>query len=202
NAAEVRLDQNAQGVPPQVRRQPATGGSDPTPETEGHRPPTSTDASPPHWARARLANGSPHLCFRGRPSPDITEPSRIGFGDQRVDRTHVLVAGQRKQVSGGRVPRFPHAQGAGENNGRLELAQLVDLQSTSELAKCVSHYDRGRDLVAKEVARVREDGSDARVDRPVLADRHLTYANARYVGDRVERPRRQDAELHAPVAKA
>src|SRR5262249_22683159 len=92
DAAEVRLDQNSQGVASQVRRQPATGGADPALETEGHRPATRTDAALLDRAHARFPDGSQHVCFGDRSLPDITEHSVIGFCDQRVDRTYVLVA--------------------------------------------------------------------------------------------------------------
>ena len=118
-----------------------------------------------------------------------------------IERTS-LHARLRQQPADHRVGRAPDAQRAGEQDRRLELAELGHLRHAEQLAEAVADVDGGGDAVEKDVAGMGQDGGDAGPDRVADANRGLADAHAGDVGDRVQRTRREGAGDDAEVAGA
>ena len=110
--------------------------------------------------------------------------------------------GRARSVGDHRVGRLPDAERAGEQDRRLQLAQLGHLGHADQLAEAVAHMDRGRHPFLEEVAGVRQDGGHSGADRVALAHRGVAHRDAGDVGDGVERAGRQHARGDAELAGA
>src|SRR4029079_6608798 len=133
---------------------------------------------------------------------DVVERAVVRLRDDRVDRAHLFVAGQREHVVEERVGDTRHVQRRRQENRRLDLAELLDLRRSHDLAEAVADEDAGRHFLDKEIPAVREDGGDAGADGLAADDGGVPDADAGDVGDGVERPRRHRAEDHAGLAGA
>ena len=133
---------------------------------------------------------------------DVVEAAVVGLADERVDRAHLLVARLRERVAHDRIHRRADAERVGQDDRRLDRAELVDLRRAGELAERVADEHRPGHLVLKDVAAVRHDRGDAGAHAVALDDGRVPDAHARHVGDRVQRARlvhtRRDAQVARP----
>ena len=90
----------------------------------------------------------------------------------------------RDGPSNQRLPANADGERIGQKHGSLELAELFQLHEPDALAEAVEHMSGGDDLVAKQVAFMRQDGRDAgaRVFREECA---VPDHNARHIRDGV-----------------
>src|SRR5690606_38603638 len=121
-----------------------------------------------------------------RPRPDVVQRAIVRLADHGVDGAHAVHAGPGEQPVDHGVGGAPDAQRAGEQDRRLQLAQLAHLGDTDELAEAVADHDRGRDALTEPVVAGRQDRGDAGV-AVVAADGGVADAYAGDVGDRVVR---------------
>ena len=165
DAAEVGLHQHAHGPAAERGGEPARGGADPSLPAEGDRAAPGADAPLLDRPLARAAQRLQHVRLRDRPLADVVQVAVVRLAHHDVHRLHVLVPRERQQPAEDGVRHARDAQRAGQDDRRLQLAQLPDLRDARELAEAVPHRHRGRDLFLERVAAVREDRGHAGVDR-------------------------------------
>ena len=90
-----------------------------------------------------------------------------------------------------RVRRLPHAERAGEQDRRLELAELSKLRHAGDLPEPVADVQRGGHAIGEQVAAVRQNRRHAGAHRVAFDHGRLPDAHAGDVGDRVELARRK-----------
>jgi hypothetical protein len=128
---------------------------------------------------------------------DVVETAVVGFADQRVDRSHLLVARLSDRVAHDGVHRRADAQRVGQHDRRLDRTELVDLCRSRQLAERIADKHRPGDLVLKHVAAVRHDRGDARTHTVTLDDGRVPDAHALDVRDRIRRAGWIDARSDA-----
>ena len=202
-AAEVGLHQHTDRPGAVARRCPPRRGADPALPAERHRAGARANASLGDRPAPRTVQRGADVALADRAAPDrVQHVAVVGLAHHRVDRANLLHARLREQPADHRVRGAPDAQRAGEQDRRLELAQLVHLRHAKQLAEAVPDVDGGGDAVEKGVAGMRQDGGDAGTDGVADANRGLADANAGDVGDRVQGTRREGAGDDAEVAGA
>jgi hypothetical protein len=139
---------------------------------------------------------------RDRARADGVQCAVVRLADDRIDRPDALHPRHGDQLGHERVGSAPDAEGAGEQDRRLELTQLTHLRRADQLAECVADVDRRRHAIEEEVPAVRQDGGDARVHGVAEHDGLLADEDAGDVGDRIERPGSKDAWCDAELPRA
>jgi len=91
---------------------------------------------------------------------------------------------------------------SGQDDRRLEVAQLIHLRAAGQFAETVAYEDRGRRLLLEEVAGVRNDGGDAGADGVSIDERDVAHGDARHIGYGIERSGTEDAGRHAEITRA
>src|SRR5438445_11590439 len=81
----------------------------------------------------------------------------------------------------------------------LDLAKFIHLGRTRQLAEGVTHENRSRHLLAEQIAGMRQDGGHASVHIVATDDGGVPDLNASNIGDCIERPGRQDADLQSQL---
>ena len=98
-------------------------------QPKAHGAGAGADRSLPPPARSmRAVERRAHVLRRDRARADVVERAVVRLADHRVDRAHVLHAGLREHPADHRVGRLPDAERAGEQDRRLELAELAHLR--------------------------------------------------------------------------
>ncbi len=123
------------------------------------------------------------------PTTGLTEPTASLPGWARV---HVISA------SAG----LGHGQGVGEDDGGLDLAQLLKLGGPHHLAKPIAHGQPRRHLVLKQIAPVGQNRRHPRADIVAGDQRNLPHPHPRHIGDGVERARGEYAGSDAQFTGA
>ena len=82
-------------------------------------------------------------------APNVVQVAVVRLGDDRVDRTDLLVAGKLEHPLDQRVGDAGDVQGVGQQDRRLDLAKLVDLSRTHQFAEAVAHEYGRRDFFLK-----------------------------------------------------
>ena len=82
-----------------------------------------------------------------------------------------------------------------EQDGGLDLAKFIHLGRTSQLAEGVAHENCARYLFSEQIAGMWQDGGHARAHIAATDDGGVPDLDASNVGDRIEWPGRQDADL-------
>src|SRR6266705_5004623 len=154
---KIRLHQHTHGPATDLRRELPARRPDPAFPPERHGPTARTYCAFGNRAGGGTANGAQDVSLGDRPRADVVQKAVIRLTHHRIRRTHVFVARQRKQPREHRIGGARHAQGAGQDDRRLELAELIHLRRAGELAKTVPDDNRGRDLLPERIATVRED---------------------------------------------
>ena len=198
-ATEIRLHEHADTMATERCGQHARTRADSALESEGLRSRTGANAALLHGPVARGAERSEDLIAPDRVRPHVVHARVVGFAHDRIDR---VFAHARLLVHPllERIRCAPDAQRAGEQNGRLDLAEFAHLGFADELAVTVADVDRGRHGEAIQIARPRNDRRHARADVIATYDRRVADAHAVNVGDCVQGTGREYADLHAEGA--
>ena len=142
-----------------------------------------------------------HLLRRDRPRANVVERAVIRFRHDRIDRPHVRHSRLLEHPVDHRVGRLPDTERAREQDRRLELAELVQLGRSGDLAEAVSDVQRRGHAVGEQVPAVRQNRGHAGANVVALDHRRLPDAHAGDVGDRVEPAGREHARLDAEIAR-
>ena len=137
-----------------------------------------------------------HIAFFHMQSADIVQPAIVALHHHRVDRArlpadlgisrhHIAAQGREGRAGGQRV---------GQDDGRLQLAQLPGLHQAHGFAKTVDDIKPQGQLFLKTVAAVGQDGGHACLYRP-FRQCHVPDPQAGHIRDQVQRPL-----LHVPDA--
>ena len=164
DAAEVRLDEDAHRVAAPARGQPARGGPDAALVVEAGRARARADHALGDGSARGGPDGLENVGLGDVAAPDVAEPAVVRLSDDRVDRRDLLISGEAERPVDDGVGGRGDAQSVGQDDGRFDRAQLLDLGHPGQLAVAVSDRDPGRDLVLEDVAAVGDDGRDARPD--------------------------------------
>ena len=201
-AAEVALHQHADRVSTFARHKPARTGADAALPAERDRAGAGADAAFFHLAMRERGQRLLHQRRGQRPGADVAEVAVVGLADHRVDRAHVVHARLSQQPVHGRVGDLPGAQGAGQQDRRLQFAQLLHLGDPGQLAVAVADHDRRRHPLPVQVARMRHDRGDAGMQARAFDQGGVADTDTVHVGDRVARPRCHRADHHPGRARA
>lgn len=196
-AAEIGLHQDADGeaafvfvflrvckYKPRTSETAGTRADSPFP-AEGHGPRASADRAFFDRAVLGFAESAGNVVGLHVETTNVVEPAIVSFADERVGAGNVFIAGLRDcPVSDGRGS-VKDAKGVGEDDGRFDLAEFVDLRGADEFAESVVDEDGAGDFVLKEIAGVRKDGSDAGADVVAFGESDLADKDARDIGDGV-----------------
>jgi hypothetical protein len=198
-AAEVGLREDADGVsgPIQFARRRADAALPPVADGAG----AGADGALGHRTASRSANRLEHVLARDVEAANVVQPAVVGFADQRVHRSDLLVAGLRDRVACDRVDRSADAQRVRQHDRCFNRAELGDLRRSRQLPKRVADEHGAGHLVLKHVAAVRHDRRHAGADAVALHDRGVADPDAVHVGNRVEWAGRVDAGRDADVAR-
>jgi hypothetical protein len=135
-------------------------------------------------------------------SSNVVPACVVGFADQRIEGTHLLIAGLRERVAHDGVDRRADAQGVGQDDGRLNGPKLPHLRRAGKLPKGVADEHRARNLLLEEIASMRKDRGDPGSHIIAFDQGCVTDAHAGNVGNRVEWSRwihaSHDAQLTSP----
>ena len=86
--------------------------------------------------------------------PDVVEVAIVGFTHQGIHGLGFFVAGLVQSVFDEGIHGSGYVQGIGEGNGGFEVAQLLYLRATRQLAKPIGNKDGGGDFVLEKVVSV------------------------------------------------
>jgi hypothetical protein len=200
NSAKVGLHESADREPTEAFGQHPRGGTDPTLETKGAGPGARTHGALRNRAVVCLLDGEKNIEWSDRTGPDVVEVSVIRLADDRVDRSHLLVAGLSKRPVDHRLHHRSHAQGVGEDDRRFQIPQLLHLQQAGRLAEGIRREDRRRHFRLKDIAVVGHDRGHAGADALTLDQRPVAHPDANDIGDCVERSGLKHSGLDTEVA--
>ena len=155
-----------------------------------------------YGASARALQCAAHRLGRERAAANGVELAVIGFRDEGVDGANVGETGLLQHPSDEGIRCFPDAKRAGQQNRRLELAELHDLRRSQKLAEAVGDVDGGWDPLRKEIAGVGEHGRDAGANPFAFHDRRVPHAHARYIGDGIERAGAKNTRCNTELARS
>ena len=161
--------------------------------------PTLPSATAPVSAAASAARTWASVMGRDRMA--LRKPSLVSPTTGLIDRTPAIPGCSSIHADQG-IGGLPDAECTGEENGRLELTQLVHLGRAEQLPEAVADVDRSGHPIEEEISAVGQDGGDAGADRIADRDRGMPDPNARNIGDRVARAGLVDAGCHAEGAGA
>src|SRR5262249_10608198 len=133
---------------------------------------------------------------------DVVQVTVVSLGDNRVDRTDLLVAGQLQHPFDQRIGDAGDVQRVGQQDRRLDLAKLVDLSRTHQFAEAVADINSRRNFLLKHVAQMRQDRRHARSYIVASDQCGVAYADSGDVGDRVVFTSGQNPDDDAQVAGA
>ena len=166
--------------------------------------PTDPSATGPSTA---LRIAAQNVLARDVQAADVVQAAVVRLADERVHAAHVRVGLLRERPRHDRLERRSDAQRVGQDDRRLDRAELVDLSRAGELAERIADEHRSRDLVSKQIAGVRKDRRHTGAYAIAADDGRVTHAHAADVRDCVERTGIEDtwpdAELTGarPVAR-
>ena len=200
HASEIGLHQRAHRPSAQRCGQPARGGADTALPAERHGAGARPHAAFLHGAAAGRLQRAPHRLGGDGARADVVEPPIVGLTDHHVERPYLLHVRTLQHPRRHRIRGLPHAQGAGQHDGRFQFAQFVHLGAADELAEAVADMHGGRHPRTVGVAGMRQDRGDAGAHGVAFHQGHLADAHARHVGDRVVRAGGEDARRHAEIA--
>ena len=202
DAAEVRLDEDTQRVGAEALREAPRRRPDAALPAEGRRARARADRALRDRAAGRRPDrGEDVLAPQGKRA-DVVQATVVRLAHDRVHRAHGLAAGLGEREGHHGLDRHADGEGVGEDDGRLDRAELAHLGRARELPERVADEDGSRHLLLEEVPPVGQDGGDARSDRVALDEGHLADAHAGDVRDRVQRSGREDAGGEAEVTGA
>jgi hypothetical protein len=135
----------------------------------------------------RALDSGEHVVGGDGTAADVVEIAVVGFTDHRVHGEHLLVPRQRQHVADEGVGHARHAQGGSQQDRGLDLAQLLHLGHTGQLAEAVTHEDGAGHLLEEEIAGVRQDGGHAGAHGVAADDGRLADLDTGDVGDGIER---------------
>jgi hypothetical protein len=91
---------------------------------------------------------------------NVVEATVVGLTDERIHRSHVLVAGLLERPAHDALQHRPDAQGVGERDGGFDGPEFVHLGRTGQLAKGIPDIDGARHFFLEDVAVVGHDDGD------------------------------------------
>jgi hypothetical protein len=141
-------------------------------------------------------------CDRTRPDCDIELIPIVRLAHYRIDRADILHSLLAQHPLGHRIRSFPDAEGAGEKDRSLKLAELIDLRRAEQFSKTVADDNGGGNSLQKEVTRMRENRGDAGPDRIALDYRNLPDQNSRDISDAIQRARRKNTRRDSELTRA
>jgi hypothetical protein len=121
------------------------------------------------------------------PAADIVEIAIVGLSYERVYRLDLLVAWQCKHVVEQVIGDAWDGKRGRQQDRCFDLAQLVHLSRTGELAKAVADEHCARHFLAKEIPVVGKDCSDSGADVVAANQRRVADEHALNIGDCVQR---------------
>ena len=133
---------------------------------------------------------------------NVIQAAVIGLADERVHRSHVLVAGLIERPPDESIHDRADTQRIGQRDRRFDRAELVNLRRSGELAEGVADKHRARHFVLEDVALMRHDDGHAGANAVTLVERQVTDGDAGDVGDRVLRSGLEHAGRQSEVAGA
>ena len=149
---------------------------------------------------AAVGQRSPHIFLGDMEAPDVVQAAVVALADHRVDAAGGLadVGVPVQHILHQRRLHRAHAEGVGEEDGRLQRAQLLDLDKAGGLAETVDDVAGRHHLIVENIPRMGQQGGDAGLDLAVR-QRTVAYRNARHVTNLVQRAAGQLAHPDAPV---
>src|SRR5690606_26048813 len=132
DTAVVALDQHADVVAAEGFRQATRAGPDPALPPEGDGPGPGADGALLDGAGGSALEGADDVLGGDRAGADIVQLPIVRLTDHGVDRSYVPHPRLAQEPFGHGVGRLPDAEGAGQEDRRLELAQLADLRKAEE----------------------------------------------------------------------
>ena len=183
---EIAHHQRAHGIILPVQRDDAGGRADAALEAQAAHACSGADGALGKLLGG-VGNGVKNVLLGDVEAADIVEPAVVALADQRVDRAggaaDILVLRQHiaDQRSGGRAD----AEGVGHDDGGLDGAKLFHLHQTHALAEAVDHGGGCHDLVPEQVARMRQNGGDARIHVLAVTHGDVPHLDPRDVGDQI-----------------
>ena len=130
---------------------------------------------------------------------NVIEPAVIGFPHHGIDRAHLLIAWQGQGVVHQGIGGGEGAQGVGEHDGGFQIAQLLHLAVTHQLAETVADMNRGGQLALKEIAGLGNDGGHPGTDVLALDQRGMTHGDTGDIGNGIEDAGLQHTDADAVV---
>ena len=202
HTAEIRLHQNTDRVSTEIRRQATRRGPNAAFPAEDHRPGARTDIALLHRTALCVLDGGEHVVGRDVAAAYVAQVSVIGFADNRIDREHLLVARQGQHIADQSVGHARHACGRRQKDGRFDVAHFLYLRGANQLSETIAYENRAGHFLAIEVAGVWQNGRHTGADVVAANDGLLPDFDTGNIGDRIERPDRQNADLQPQVGGA
>lgn len=158
-------DERANRIFCTVDLQHTRGGADAALESKAAHAASAADAALSKIRPCRF-NGTADVRFLHVHAADVVERAVVALGDKAVDGSgaHADIGVLLQHVFAKcRIGRAD-AHRVGQEDGGLYRAELLHLQKADALAEAVDDGAGGHDLVAEQIAPVRENGRYARVD--------------------------------------
>jgi len=127
-------------------------GTDATLPAKGDGAGSCADAALGDWSGGRRCQRRSHLLGGDGPLPDRVQQAVVSLSYHGIDRAHLVHSWLLEQVLDHRIGGLPYTEGAGQQDRRLQLAQLGDLGATEQLSKAVADVDGSRHSLQKEIA--------------------------------------------------
>ena len=194
HAAEVRLHKHAHGPGTPALLDEAGGGADAPLEAEADGAAARADGASGE-VLARAVDGGEHLLRAYGPGLDAADAPVVRLADHGV---HAL--GERvpcallfsKGILYQRVRDAADVHRAGERDGRLEVAELGDLDGAAGLSVAVEGMGGGHGPRGEDRALTGDDDRHARVQLLCrVVDGRVPDLDVRYIGDAVARAARE-----------
>src|SRR5690606_22147347 len=126
DAPVVRLDEDADGVPAERGGEPPGAGPDPAFPAERDRARARAHAALRDGPVVRLLQRPDHVLGPDRAGADVVQEPVVRLADDGVDRAYALHPRPLQEPVDHGVRGLPDAERAGQEDRRLELAELPD----------------------------------------------------------------------------
>ena len=142
-----------------------------------------------------------HLVVSDMAPPNVVQESVVGFAHQRIHRLDAFIAWQAKHIIQNRIRHARHIQRRRERDGSFDFAEFLHLRLTRQLPERIADEHRSRDLLTKQISRVRQDHRHSRTNRIGLVESDLADAHAADIGNRIKGAAWQAAGWDAEIGR-
>ena len=149
---------------------------------------------------AAVGQRGPHIFFRDVEAPDVVEAAVVALADHRVDAAGRLadVGVLIQHILHQRCLHSTYAEGIGEEDGRFQRPQLVDLDKAGGLAEAVDDMAGRHHFIVENIALMGQQRGHAGLDL-ALRQCAVAHRHARHIAYLVQRPAGQFAHPDAPA---